>query len=108
MAIITKIREKSGIAAAAIAISLILFLVGGDLFTGNSRFFGGSNNVVGEIGGEKIQYKDFQTKVEELSNNYSAQAGRTPGEQELGQMRDQVWNQYLMDFAYGKEYEALE
>ena len=107
MAIITKIREKSGIAAAAIAISLILFLVGGDLFTGNSRFFGGSNNVVGEIGGEKIQYKDFQTKVEELSNNYSAQAGRSPGEQELGQMRDQVWNQYLMDFAYGKEYEAL-
>lgn len=107
MAIITKIREKSGIAAAAIAISLILFLVGGDLFTGNSRFFGGSNNVVGEIGGEKIQYKDFQTKVEELSNNYSAQAGRTPGEQELGQMRDQVWNQYLMDFAYGKEYDAL-
>ena len=107
MAIITKIREKSGIAAAAIAISLILFLVGGDLFTGNSRFFGGSGNVVGEIGGEKIQYKDFQSKVEELSNNYSAQAGRSPGEQELGQMRDQVWNQYLLDFAYGKEYEAL-
>lgn len=107
MAIITKIREKSGIAAAAIAISLILFLVGGDLFTGNSRFFGGSSNVVGEIGGENIQYKDFQAKVEELSNNYSAQAGRSPGEQELGQMRDQVWNQYLMDFAYGKEYDAL-
>ena len=107
MAIITKIREKSGIAAAAIAISLILFLVGGDLFTGNSRFFGGSSNVVGEIGGEQIQYKDFQSKVEELSNNYSAQAGRSPGEQELGQMRDQVWNQYLLDFAYGKEYEAL-
>jgi peptidyl-prolyl cis-trans isomerase D len=107
MAIITKIREKSGIAAAAIAISLILFLVGGDLFTGNSRFFGGSNNVIGEIGGEKINYKDFQAKVEELSNNYSAQAGRSPGEQELGQMRDQVWSQYLLDFAYGKEYEAL-
>jgi peptidyl-prolyl cis-trans isomerase D len=107
MAIITKIREKSGIAAAAIAISLILFLVGGDLFTGNSRFFGGSSNVIGEIGGENIQYKDFQAKVEELSNNYSAQAGRSPGEQELGQMRDQVWSQYLLDFAYGKEYEAL-
>ena len=107
MAIITKIREKSGIAAAAIAISLILFLIGGDLFTGNSRFFGGSDNVIGEIGGESIQYKDFQAKVEELSNNYSAQAGRSPGEQELAQMRDQVWSQYLLDFAYGKDYEAL-
>ena len=107
MALITKIREKSGIAAAAIAISLIFFLVGGDLFTGNSSFFGGNNNVIGEIGGESIQYKDFQAKVEELSNNYSAQAGRSPGEQELAQMRDQVWSQYLLDFAYGKEYEAL-
>jgi peptidyl-prolyl cis-trans isomerase D len=107
MAIITKIREKSGVAAAAIAISLILFLIGGDLFTGNSSFFGGSSQVIGEIGGENIQYKDFQAKVEELSNNYSTQAGRSPGEQELAQMRDQVWNQYLMDFAYGKEYEAL-
>jgi peptidyl-prolyl cis-trans isomerase D len=107
MALITKIREKSGVAAAAIAISLILFLVGGDLFTGNSRFFGGSRNVIGEIGGESIQYQDFQKKVDELTQNYSQQAGRSPGDQETTQMRDQVWNQYIMDLAYGKEYEAL-
>lgn len=107
MALITKIREKSGVAAAAIAISLILFLIGGDLFTGNSRFFGGSRNVIGEIGGESIQYQDFQKKVDELTQNYSQQAGRSPGDQETTQMRDQVWNQYIMDLAYGKEYEAL-
>ena len=107
MALITKIREKSGVAAAAIAISLILFLVGGDLFTGNSRFFGGSRNVIGEIGGESIQYQDFQKKVDELTQNYSQQAGRSPGDQETTQMRDQVWNQYILDLAYGKEYDAL-
>jgi peptidyl-prolyl cis-trans isomerase D len=107
MALITKIREKSGIAAAAIAISLILFLIGGDLFSGNSRFFGGSSQVVGEIGGESIQYKDFQKKVEEQTQNYTAQAGKSPGDQETAQMREQVWNQYIMDLAYGKEYEAL-
>ena len=107
MALITKIREKSGIAAAAIAISLIFFLVGGDIFSGNSRFFGGSGDVVGEIGGEKINYKDFQKKVEDATQNYTQQAGRSPGEQETSQMRDQVWNQYILDLAYGKEYEAL-
>ena len=107
MALITKIREKSGIAAAAIAISLIFFLVGGDIFSGNSRFFGGSSDVVGEIGGEKINYKDFQKKVEDATQNYTQQAGRSPGEQETNQMRDQVWNQYILDLAYGKEYEAL-
>ena len=107
MALITKIREKSGIAATAIAISLIFFLIGGDLFSGNSRFFGGSNDVVGVIGGEKINYKDFQKKVEDAAQNYTQQAGRSPGDQETSQMRDQVWNQYILDLAYGKEYEAL-
>lgn len=107
MALITKIREKSGVAAAAIAISLILFLIGGDIFQGRSSFFGGSSDVVGEIGGENIKFQDFQKKVEELSQNYTQQAGRGPGEQELAQMREQVWNQYIMDLAYGKEYEAL-
>ena len=107
MALITKIREKSGIAAAAIAISLIFFLIGGDIFSGNSRFFGGSSDVVGEIGGEKINYKDFQKKVEDAAQNYTQQAGRSPGEQETSQMRDQIWNQYILDLAYGKEYEAL-
>ncbi len=107
MALITKIREKSGIAAGAIAISLILFLVGSDLFQGRSSFFGDSKDVVGEIGGEKIKYQDFQTKVEEISQQYTQQSGRGPGEQELSMIRDQVWNQYILDFAYGKEYEAL-
>ena len=103
MALITKIREKSGIAAGAIAISLILFLVGSDLFQGRSSFFGESKDVVGEIGGEKIKYQDFQTKVEEISQQYTQQSGRGPGEQELSMIRDQVWNQYILDFAYGKE-----
>ncbi|MES2519922.1 MAG: peptidylprolyl isomerase [Bacteroidota bacterium] len=107
MALITKIREKSGVAAAAIAISLILFLVGGDIFQGRSRFFGGTSDAVGEIGGESIKFPDFQKKVEELTQNYTQQSGRGPGEQELGMMRDQVWNQYIMDLAYGKEYESL-
>jgi peptidyl-prolyl cis-trans isomerase D len=107
MALITKIREKSGIAAAAIALSLILFLIGGDIFQGRSSFFGGSSDVVGEIGGENIKFQDFQKKVEEVSQQYTQQSGRGPGEQELGMIRDQVWNQYILDLAYGKEYEAL-
>ncbi len=107
MALITKIREKSGIAAGAIAVSLVLFLVGSDIFQGRSRFFGGSSDEVGEIAGESIKYPDFQKKVEEASQAYSAQTGRGPSEQELSMMREQVWNEYLLNYAYGKEYAAL-
>jgi peptidyl-prolyl cis-trans isomerase D len=107
MALITKIREKSGIAAAAIAISLILFLVGSDIFQGKSSLFGPNSQEVGEIAGEKIMIADFQKKVEEATANYTAQTGKGPGEQEQQMIRDQVWNQLVLDIAYKKEFDAL-
>ncbi|MHA8100737.1 peptidylprolyl isomerase [Aquirufa nivalisilvae] len=107
MALITKIREKSGIAAAAIAISLILFLVGSDIFQGRSSLFGSNNQEVGVISGESILLPEFQKKVEEATANYTAQTGKGPGEQEATMIRDQVWNQYILDIAYKKEFDAL-
>ncbi len=108
MAIITKIREKSGIAAAAIAISLIFFLIGDDIFRGGSSFFGGSDKtVLGEISGEKIKTKDFDLKLQDAIANYKRQKGTAPTEQEMSSIRDQVWNQYIIDFAYKNQYDEL-
>ncbi|MFL0162901.1 peptidylprolyl isomerase [Aquirufa salirivi] len=107
MALITKIREKSGIAAAAIAISLILFLIGSDIFQGRSSLFGSNNQEVGVIAGESILLPEFQKKVEEATANYTAQTGKGPGEQEATMIRDQVWNQYILDIAYKNEFDAL-
>ncbi|MEN9386055.1 MAG: Peptidylprolyl isomerase [Bacteroidota bacterium] len=107
MALITKIREKSGIAAAAIAISLVLFLVGADIFQGKSSLFGSNSQEVGEIAGESIMIQDFQKKVEEATANYTAQTGKGPSEQEAASIRDQVWNQFILDIAYKKEFDAL-
>lgn len=107
MALITKIREKSGIAAAAIAISLVLFLVGSDIFQGKSSLFGGNSQEIGQIAGQSIMVQDFQKKVEEATANYTAQTGKGPSEQEATMIRDQVWNQYVLDIAYKKEFDAL-
>jgi peptidyl-prolyl cis-trans isomerase D len=107
MALITKIREKSGIAAAAIAISLVLFLIGGDIFSGNSKFFGGNSQKLGEIAGETIMFQDFQKQVEAQAQQYTAQSGRSANEQEMAQIRDQVWNQQILEIAYQKEFNAL-
>ncbi len=107
MALITKIREKSGVAAAAIAISLVLFLVGSDIFQGKSSLFGSNSQEVGEIAGESIMIQDFQKKVEEATQNYTAQTGKGPSEQEASMIRDQVWNQLILDIAYKKEFDAL-
>ncbi|MCU0338249.1 MAG: SurA N-terminal domain-containing protein [Spirosomaceae bacterium] len=105
MALINKIREKSGIAVVVIAVSLILFIVGGDILGPQSMF--GNNQKVGEIAGENIDLKDFQLKFDEARQAYEAQTGRTPSEAENQSLREQVWNQYVVDLAYKTEYDAL-
>lgn len=105
MALISKIREKSGIAVVVIAVSLILFIVGGDILGPQSIF--GNSQKVGEIAGENIDLKDFQLKFDEARQAYEAQTGRAPSEAENQSLREQVWNQYIVDYAYKTEYEAL-
>ena len=107
MALITKIREKSGVAVTVIAISLILFMVGGDLMGPNSMLGGGNNQVVGEIAGKEINIKDFQSRVDGFKQNYEAQSGRSLNENELGSLRDQAWNQFVVDIAYKKQFDDL-
>jgi peptidyl-prolyl cis-trans isomerase D len=107
MALINKIREKSGIAVTVIAISLILFMVGGDLLGPNSMLGGGNNQVVGEIAGKEINIKDFQSRVDAFKQNYEAQSGRSLNENELASLRDQAWNQFVVDIAYKKQFDKL-
>ncbi|TAG61688.1 MAG: peptidylprolyl isomerase, partial [Runella slithyformis] len=106
MALINKIREKSGVAVLVIAFSLILFIVGGDLI-GTQSLFGGQDQTVGEIAGEEIKIQDFQGKLEQARLAYQSQTGKAPTEAEEQSLREQVWNQYILDYAYQKEYDAL-
>ncbi|WP_247232887.1 SurA N-terminal domain-containing protein [Telluribacter sp. SYSU D00476] len=107
MALINKIREKSGVAVTVIAVSLILFIVGGDLLGPNTLFGGGNNQTVGEIAGQDIDIKDFQNRVDVLRQNYEGQTGRAANEQELVALREQAWNQMIIDIAYREQYEKL-
>jgi len=107
MALINKIREKSGIAVTVIAISLILFMVGGDLLGPNSILGGNNNQTVGEIAGKEINIKDFQSRVDGFRQNYEAQSGRSLNENELASLRDQAWNQFIVDIAYKKQFDKL-
>ncbi|MEO6685217.1 MAG: peptidylprolyl isomerase, partial [Dyadobacter sp.] len=107
MALINKIREKSGIAVTVIAISLILFMVGGDLMGPNSILGGNNNQTVGEIAGKEINIKDFQSRVDGFRQNYEAQSGRALNENELASLRDQAWNQFVVDIAYKKQFDKL-
>lgn len=107
MSVINKIRERSGLAVGVIAVSLILFIVGGDLLGGRSLLFGGNQQEVGEIAGQSIDYPEFNAKVDELRAQFEQQTGRAPAEQDLVQLREQAWNQLLFEIAYQKEFDKL-
>ncbi|MBC7568169.1 MAG: SurA N-terminal domain-containing protein [Spirosoma sp.] len=107
MSVINKIRERSGLAVGVIAVSLLLFIVGGDLLSGNNNLFGGNKQKVGEIAGQSIDYPEFNAKVDEIRAQFEQQSGRAPAEQDLVQIREQAWNQMLFEIAYQKQFDKL-
>ncbi|QHL88193.1 peptidylprolyl isomerase [Nibribacter ruber] len=106
MALINKIREKSGFAVGAIAVGLLIFIVLGDLLGPNSRLFG-NKMVVGEIAGHEVSAQDFELMVEDAKNNYAQQYGRQPGDNEMAALREQTWNQLVFKYAFAEEFEKL-
>ncbi len=107
MALINKIREKSGWAVGAIAIGLGIFVVGGDLLGPNSRLMGNDANVIGEIAGKEIAYDEFDASFQQIKANYENQLGRAATEGEMAMLREQAWNQLIFKIALQKEYERL-
>jgi peptidyl-prolyl cis-trans isomerase D len=107
MALINKIREKTGLTVGIVAFGLILFLVGGDLLGPNSVLLGNRVNEVGEIAGEDIRLEDYQRMVEELKYTYSLNTGRNPTENEMNSIRQQAWDMMIARVAFQKQYDEL-
>ncbi len=107
MALISKIREKTGLAVGIIAFGLILFLVGGDILGPNSVILGKNKAEVGEIAGQKISHEEYIQQIEELKYNYSLNFGRNPSENEMIAIRQQAWDYLIVKKAFQKEYDEL-
>lgn len=102
MAIITKIRERAGLAVGIVAVSLGLFVVGSDLLTSNTGLFSGKQ-IVGEIDGEDISYEDLQNEIARLEYDFFLQQGKNPDEQAMQSIREQAWNQLIFNRLYREE-----
>lgn len=107
MALIKKIRQKTGLAIGVIAVGLIFFLVGGDILSPNSTLLGGSSNEVGEIAGESVSYEEYIQKIEEIKFSFQQNTGRTPSENDMFSIREQAWQALIVDRVFASQYEAL-
>lgn len=108
MAIITKIREKSGLAIGLVAVGLLLFIVGGDILSSNSRLLGKQKRTVGNIAGNEILVEMYQQKVDESRRDFVLNnQGESPNEQQMQRIRNQAWEELIYEMVHKKQYEEL-
>ena len=107
MSLISKIREKTGLIVGAVAVGLILFLVGGDLLGPSSQLLGGPDKEIGEIAGEEITIDEYQQAVNEMEANFYLRTGRNPSDREQNTIRQQAWSKMVADVAFTKQFDEL-
>ena len=107
MALIKKIRQRTGLAIGVIAVGLIFFVVGGDLLGPNSMILGGGRMVVGEIAGEDVSYEEYMNRIELAKFSFQQNTGRNPSENEMTSLREQAWQALIVDRIFSEQYEEL-
>ena len=109
MALIGTLRTKmTKVVVGLVAISMIFFIVGTDLFGNGPRsIFGGDKNKVGEIAGHSISLEEYQAAVQERENNYILNMGRKPGDREEPQLRQEAWESLILKYAITPQFDKV-
>ncbi len=95
MAALGKIRSKGGILVAAIGLALFAFLAEA-AFRSCNEIKSESRQQIGEILGEKISVQDYQKLIDEYQSAIKSTMQRDNlTEDELNQVKDQVWQQLV-------------
>lgn len=107
MATLEKIRSKSVFLLVVIFVALLAFILGDAITNGRNLF--GDHTKVAKVGGDKIDYMDYQRKREELSQQLEMARQQNPQQVEnfdlqlLPQMAlDQLISEKLVDEAVEK------
>jgi peptidyl-prolyl cis-trans isomerase D len=104
MSVLQTLREKAGpLVAGLIGLSLLIFIVS-DFFGNNTaqRRRAKKYYELATINKESISYQDFETKVQETVDVYKLSGNSNLTEEQTANIREQIWQQMLMEKIYGK------
>src|SRR6202012_4255676 len=108
MGVMGFLRNRMGlILVIVIGFALFAFIAGEVIHYGSS-FFHGDSTTIGEGGGDKIAYDDFNKKVDENTTNFqqqSHQSEMTP--QITGYIQETTWNEMVSQKIMTKEMDKL-
>lgn len=99
MAVLNKIRQKTGILIFVIAMALFAFVLSG-VFDGSASFSGKSQDVVGAINGKDIDRNEFLQKVENAQRQAGPNATNT-------QVMNRVWEQEVRAAVMQTQFDKL-
>ena len=94
MAVIGKIRERSGLLLVLVGGAMAAFILT-DLFS--NRIGGGGDQSVGSIAGEEIGLVPFESRVSDELDSYRNDFGQTVDGQMTEQVRNSVWQEIVRE-----------
>ena len=107
MAALGTIRKRGVTLIVIIGLGLFAFIAE-EAFRSCEATSNEQRQQVGKVLGEKISVQDFQTLVDEYQEVIKMTQGRDNlSEEELNQVKDQVWNSYVNSIIMKKEAEKL-
>jgi peptidyl-prolyl cis-trans isomerase D len=107
MATLEKIRNRAGLLVTVIGVALFAFIIG-DFLKSGSTFFQQSKQKIAIVDGEAISIQDYQSKVEERTNNVkNRNNGMTLTEAMQNQIRQTVLDEMVGSILLEKESEKV-
>lgn len=107
MAVIGKIRQRSGLLIFIIGISIVGFLIM-DATNSQTGVFGSRKDYVGTVNGTQVKYDEFEKKVSENLDMYAEQMrGQEVTDEMRNNIRQQTWSDVANDIIFKKIYEKL-
>lgn len=104
MAVIGKIREKSGLVLIIVGIGMLAFL----FQDGATSLFGGSaDDSVGEIGDVEITNQDFSIRIEKAIKAWEEQNQQAASTDIRESFREQVWNEIVREKVMDSQIKEL-
>ena len=95
MAVIGNIRKHSGLLVSAIALCIILFLLGDAVNNQFSVLRRGKGSDAGSVNGETISYQEYSNQLADNLKNVEMQQKTTANDMQRNYMSQQTWEQIV-------------
>lgn len=105
MGMMAKMRGLAPAFIITVGALFVLFMVISD--SNVLEALGGKSNNVGSINGEDISYQEFASAVDQQRENQKKQTGKDVDEQNLEQLRDQVWDALVTQKLLAEQIDKL-